>query len=410
LGGSPQATCGGPQRIAFFKRTAFFKWSRFLKIAYLVHDLSDPAVHRRVRMLKAGSGQIKVAGFTRVATPPKHIEGCETVSLGLTKDGQLLERIGSVAMAALRLERLKEILDGCELVLARNLEMLFLASAARRRYAPDAALVFECLDIHRLLLGDTYPGRLLRRMESRLARGADLIMTSSPRFVSEYFKPRNLAAPIRIIENKVLLPDYGSSRPERPRRLNGPPWKIGWFGMLRCQRSFDILSSVARGGGGDLQVVIAGRPSAKEFPDFEGLVARSPHVTFTGSYRFDELPALYDSVHFCWAVDYFEKGLNSSWLLPNRIYESAFFGAVPIAAEGVETTRWLAEKHIGLVLNGEPEAALRTIVTAMTDGYYQDLSDALKRIPTTALADTVESCRQLIEDLAELNTSSRQRQ
>ena len=64
-------------------------------------------------MLKAGSGQIKVAGFTRVAVPPKHIEGCDAISLGLTKDGRLLERIGSVAMAALRLERLKEILDGC---------------------------------------------------------------------------------------------------------------------------------------------------------------------------------------------------------------------------------------------------------------------------------------------------------
>jgi succinoglycan biosynthesis protein ExoL len=361
-------------------------------------------------MLKAGSAQVKVAGFTRVAAPPKHIEGCEAINLGLTKDGQLLERIGSVAMAALRLERVKEMLGGCQLVLARNLEMLFLASAARRRYAADAALVFECLDIHRLLLRETYLGRLLRRTESGLVRGADLIMTSSPRFISEYFKPRNLAGPIKIIENKVLLPDYGSSRPERGGRLKGKPWKIGWFGMIRCRRSFDILSSVARRCGGELQIVIAGRPSAKEFPDFEELVARSPHVTFAGSYRFDELPALYDSVHFCWAVDYFEKGLNSSWLLPNRIYESSFFGAVPIAVEGVETARWLAEKHIGLALSGEPEAALEAIIMAMTDGYYQELSDALKRIPTTDLADTVESCRQLIRDLAELNASSERRQ
>jgi hypothetical protein len=45
----------------------------------------------------------------------------------------------------------------------------------------------------------------------------------------------------------------------------------------------------------------------------------------------------------------------------------------------------------------------------MTDGHYQDLSDALKRIPTTELADTEDSCRQLIKDLTELNTSSRQR-
>ena len=360
-------------------------------------------------MLKAGGAEVKVAGFTRVAVAPRHIEGCEASSLGRTRDGHLLTRVGSVAMVAARLKRLQDVLDGCQLVLARNLEMLLLGSMARKRYAADAALVFECLDIHRLLLRDGLPGRLLRAMESRLVKGADLIMTSSPRFVSEYFKPRHPTVPIRLIENKVLLPDFGSVRPEQDARRAGPPWKIGWFGMLRCRRSFDILASVARQCGGDLEVVIAGRPSPNEFPDFEGLVARSPHVTFTGPYRFDELPAMYDSVHFCWAVDYFEQGLNSTWLLPNRIYESAFFGAVPIAVEGVETARWLADKRIGLTLEGEPEAALRAIVTAMTDRHYAELSDALKRIPATELADTVDTCRRLVEDLAELNTSSRQR-
>ncbi len=166
-------------------------------------------------MLKAGGAQVKVAGFTRVAVPPTHIEGCEATGLGRTKDGHLLERIGSVALTAVRLKRLRDVVDGCQLVLARNLEMLLLASMARKRYAADAALVFECLDIHRLLLRDGLPGRLLRAMESRLVKGVDLILTSSPRFVSEYFKPRHLAAPIRIIENKVLLPDFGNVRPEQ---------------------------------------------------------------------------------------------------------------------------------------------------------------------------------------------------
>ena len=74
-----------------------------------------------------------------------------------------------------------------------------------------------------------------------------------------------------------------------------------------------------------------------------------------------------------------------------------------------QPTGW-RKSIFGLALNGEPEAALRTVVMAMTDEYYQELSDALKRIPTTELADTVDSCRQLIDDLAELNTSSRRRQ
>jgi succinoglycan biosynthesis protein ExoL len=353
-------------------------------------------------MLKNGFAQVIVCGFTRIPEPPRHIDGCETINLGRTRDGQLLERIGSVASAALRLDRLKQIVSGCQVVIARNLEMLFLAAKARRRYAPNAALVYECLDIHRLLLRDSPSGWLLRYIETGLVKEVDLIVTSSPRFINEYFKPRNFNRPIKLLENKVLLPDFEGSQARRSPRTGGPPWKLGWFGMLRCQRSFEILSSVARQADGNLEVTIAGRPSAKEFPDFQRLVAGAPHVKFVGSYRFDELPALYGDVHFSWAVDYFEQGLNSSWLLPNRIYESAYFGAVPIGIEGVETARWLSEKQIGVILTGQPETALWNVLGTMTDRRYQQLCDALQAVPPIELAETAESCCQLVESFGKL--------
>jgi succinoglycan biosynthesis protein ExoL len=256
-------------------------------------------------------------------------------------------------------------------------------------------------------LRDGFSSRLLRGLETRLISGADLIVTSSPRFISEYFKPRNFGRPIKVLENKVLASDFGIGRPIQPPRTDGPPWKLGWFGMIRCRRSFEILSRVAREAEGNLQIRIAGRPSPKEFPDFDSLLAGAPHVRFTGSYRFDELPALYGDVHFSWAVDYFERGLNSSWLLPNRIYESSFFGAVPIAVEGVETARWLAEKKIGVTLVGQPETSLCDFVMTMNDWRYRELFDALQRIPTTELAETPESCRQLIEAFANLTIQPR---
>lgn len=380
-----------------------------MKIAYLVHDLSDPAVLRRVRMLKLGSAQVIIAGFTRIPDPPKHIDGCEAINLGWTQDGQFLHRVGSVALAACRLERLRGILAGCSIVMARNLEMLLLAARARRRYLPDAPLIFECLDIHRLLLRSNLMGQLLRTIETRLVEQVDLILTSSPRFVSEYFKPRNLNRPIKILENKILLPDHSFARSTQAPRPGGPPWKIGWFGMLRCRRSFEILSSVARACDGRLQVVIAGRPSPKEFPNFAELVGKAPFVTFLGPYRLEQLPALYGSVHFSWAVDYFEQGLNSSWLLPNRVYESSFFGAVPIASEGVETANWLAEKQIGLDLAGEPEAALNHLISMMTRCRYEQLFDALQRIPAAELVETTESCRELIVTLENIKAHARAR-
>jgi hypothetical protein len=238
-------------------------------------------------------------------------------------------------------------------------------------------------------------------------RDVDLILTSSPRFITEYFHPRNFNCPIRILENKVLLSGPEISRPSQLSHPSGPPWKLGWFGMIRCRRSFEILRSVAQEADGSLQIRIAGRPSSTEFPDFETLLAGSPHVTFTGPYRFDELPMLYGDLHFSWAVDFFEQGLNSSWLLPNRIYESSFFGSVPIAVEGVETARWLAQKQIGVILSGRPETSLRNFLRTLTDRRYKELAGALKDVPPTELVETKEGCYQLLEAFEKLNIPAR---
>jgi len=378
-----------------------------VKISYLVHDLSDPAVHRRTRMLKAGGACVRLAGFRRTAQHVERVEDCETIDLGETRDGALLARIASVASVAIRLKRLESVMRGSQVVLARNLEMLFLATKARRRYAPDAALVYECLDIHRLLLGRSLPSQLLQSIEHDLMREVDLVLTSSPRFITEYFSFRKFDPPIKLFENKPLLLDFGMAR--QPSLPSGPPWKLGWFGMIRCRRSFAILSAVARELGGNLQIRIAGRASPKEFPDFEKLVARSPHVTFTGSYGFEELPDLYGGVHFSWAIDFFEQGLNSSWLLPNRIYESSLFGAIPIAEEGVETARWLTEKGIGVILSGDPKTSLLSFLSGLTSRRYRQLARALQKIPTAELAMTEESCSEILKEFGAASDSVRGR-
>jgi succinoglycan biosynthesis protein ExoL len=356
-------------------------------------------------MLTAGGANVRLAGFRRTAASPGQIEGCDVVDLGQTRDGALLGRIGSVAMAGLNLHRLEPMMRDSQVVLARNLEMLSVAARARRRHAPSAPLIYECLDIHRLLLGEALPSRLLRMIENRLVRDVDLILTSSPRFVSEYFSSRHFDRPITVLENKVLLLDREVERQSSPR--GGPPWKIGWFGMLRCRRSLEILSAAATALDGLLEVTIAGHPSPKEFPDFEAQVAACPHLNFVGSYRFDDLAKLYGDVHFSWAVDFFEQGLNSSWLLPNRVYESTFFGAIPIALQEVETARWLQQRNIGAIIEGDPVQSLCHLIRHLTEARYAALAAALRDVPDADLAATRQSCGDLLKSFETLGDLGR---
>jgi succinoglycan biosynthesis protein ExoL len=356
-------------------------------------------------MLRAGSSDVILIGFRRHVRAVTEVEGCRTIDLGQTSDGAFLARIASVASVLIRMKQFAHLLADSDVIIARNLEMLVLAVSAARRYARGAGVVFECLDIHRLLLSEKPPGAFLRSIETRLMRHVDLILTSSPRFVIEYFDKRGFNKPIKVLENKILAPDAAIARPAVSRGEGAPPWIIGWFGMLRCRRSFEILSDLARSSEGRVQVHLAGRPSPKEFPDFAERVKDSPHVTFLGEYRFEDLQSLYAGVHFSWAIDYFEEGQNSKWLLPNRIYESSFFGAVPIALAEVETGRWLSNRSAGMVLSDEPENVLGSLLVELTRSQYDQMTDALGRISTHDLVDTRDDCRALVDTLSSLKTS-----
>src|SRR3984893_3842386 len=287
------------------------------KIVYFVHDLTDPTFHRRAKMLIAGGATLTPIGFRRSPTGLQSVQGLPVVDLGRSIDGQLARRTLSVVGTLAKIKRFETYVRGSDVILARNLEMLVIAARARRLYAAHAMLVYESLDIHSLLLSRHPAGSALRLIESALWREVDLLLTSSPAFVRNYFLPRHFRGPIRIEENKVL--DLEDATPIRrpPRPPAGPPWRIGWFGMIRCRKSLRILGALADEAEGAIQIIIRGRPSTSVFPDFEVELKDLRNVHYLGPYSNPaDLLNIYGQVHFNWTIDYFEAGQNSAWLLP----------------------------------------------------------------------------------------------
>jgi hypothetical protein len=369
------------------------------KIAYFAHDLSDPAVHRRLEMLLAGGADVTAIGFRRSSEPISTVKGLASVDLGRTADGMLLQRVFSVAGVLARLGGLAEHVRGANVILARNLEMLALGVRARNLYAPTAAVVYECLDVHRMLLSRGIEGHLLRSLENRLWREVNLLLTSSPAFAHKYFIPRGFRSPIRLVENKVLMLN-GVSKPDLKRSVLGPPWRIGWFGIIRCRRSLDMLCSVAQRAAGNVEVIIRGRPTNVVFQSLDQLSAKCPHVRFAGPYNYPaDLPAIYGDVHFSWAIDYYEDGQNSTWLLPNRIYEGSLYGTVPIGVAGVETGRWLAKRGAGVILDEPIEQQLINFFQYLNNETYSKLAGQVEALPRTELVCDQIDCRALVEAL-----------
>ncbi len=155
-------------------------------IAYLVHDLGDAAVARRVEGLAAGGAAVTLAGYYRRAAPAR-VAGAPALPLGRSHDARLAQRAGLVARTLAAPGKLKALVRSADIVIARNLEMLAIGAALVR---PGQNLVYECLDIHRTMLGRGLLSRVLRAIERRLLARSSRVMVSSPAFERDYFRSR----------------------------------------------------------------------------------------------------------------------------------------------------------------------------------------------------------------------------
>ncbi|ESQ81583.1 hypothetical protein AEAC466_21125 [Asticcacaulis sp. AC466] len=367
-----------------------------MKIAYFVHDLSDAAVLRRITLFKWGSAQVKALGFYRSETPPSNSLDCEVVPLARTYNAKLLSRVFTTLRFCLNRTALFAQVRDAEVMVARNLEMLLLAFWVRELFSTKPPLVYECLDIHRKMLGQGLVSRSLRALERFLLKKTNAVIVSSPAFRDIYFVGmQQYEGQVRLLENKCLE-TVGEPRVSMQSN-DQPPWTIGWFGVLRCGKSLEILMDLARRMPG-IGVLIAGKPDLGQVGDVGARIADIPNMRFTGPYAPSDFPKLYDQVHFTWAIDYFEEGLNSSWLLPNRLYEGGICGSVPIALASVETGAWLKSRHAGVLLD-DPATELPTFIESLTSETYRELHQASMSIPYADLAFTHAEARAIVREL-----------
>lgn len=375
------------------------------RILYLVHNLSDPAVERRVAMFGAGGAEVEIAGFRRGDAPRPSLPLDTVLELDITHDGRMLHRLAATARAAAGARGWSRSLARPDIIVARNLEMLGVANRLLGRWDSKPVLAYECLDIHRLMLRTDRIGRIMRAVEQRLMRHVDIVITSSPAFLRNHFDALG-AVPALLVENKVFAPDLGETGRNLALDEAAGPVRVGWFGALRCRKSLTALAALSRHFDGRVEVKLRGRPALTEFDDFHGTVSRAPHLEYGGPFRYpQDLAPLYSGVHFTWAIDFFEEGLNSNWLLPNRLYEGCLNGAIPIALAGTETAAFIERLDIGVIVPDISQQTLIALFESMTPERMRDLAAAVaSQAPATFRCDAQE-CVALVRRLAEVSST-----
>jgi hypothetical protein len=240
----------------------------------------------------------------------------------------------------------------------------------------------------------------MQKIEGRLLRQTNLILVSSPDYDVGYFDKVHGSRPPRLlVENKVLegeLPD----RLGHYARPSGPPWRIGWFGALRCRESLLLLADLVTNLRGQVEVDVRGTPSTVSIPDFHDIIASTPHMTFYGPYdRSRDLQSIYSQVHFAWSIDRFEKGMNSDMALSNRLYEGSACGAIIIAEASVAMGRWLRARGTGVLVQDPILPQLTQFFEDLDTSRYRDLADAAASLPASSYLASQAECRAIVDAL-----------
>lgn len=334
------------------------------RIAFFGHDAADAAVRRRVQgFLDDG---LEVTGFMMRRRDPGAL-AWDNIDLGETRDGAFLQRIRQVFAGARLATAARDKLAEADVIYARNLDMLACAFLAKRHARLATPVIYESLDIHRLLTRQDLIGAGVRWLERMLLKRSAGLVVSSPGFIRNHFE-RRYPGDYRafLVENR-LAPgaSYGARACERKSKPSpgAEPLRLGWVGNLRCRRSFELLCDLADRFPVRLEIYLHGVPARTEIPVFEPLIEARPNMHYHGRYRSPEdLAAIYDRLDVVWAGDFMEAGYNSVWLLPNRIYEGGYYCTPSIAPAGTETAAWLERHQCGFIIDEPLQASLPELI------------------------------------------------
>ncbi|MEQ1780359.1 MAG: glycosyl transferase [Hyphomonadaceae bacterium] len=334
------------------------------RIAFFGHDAADAAVRRRVQGFRDDG--LDVIGFTMRRRDDYSVDW-DNVDLGRTFDAAYAQRIASVFRGAGLAAAQREKLASADIIYARNLDMLATALLARRKAKLKTPVIYESLDVHRLLTRKDPIGFAFRRLEGALLKLTQQLVVSSPGFLTHHFEKHHRGRyAATVIENRLAAgADYG------PRPTADAPasnaLRVGWVGVLRCKRSLELLLDAAHKLGPAITMDLHGIAALTEIPDFHERIKGVANVRFHGRYRSPEdLASIYAGLDVVWAGDFMEAGYNSVWLLPNRLYEGGYYGVPSIAPEGTQTAAWIEARNVGFTLPENLAATLPQLLTQLS--------------------------------------------
>jgi len=357
------------------------------RVVYFCPDVTDASTLKRAQQFIDHGYGVTVFAFRRKRYNMGYEPDWPYVPLGMTSDGRYWHRLQALLGAIPAILSRRSLVKRATAIYARNIDQLLLAMLARLFAFSRAPVTYEVLDIPPILMGRGPVAAALRWIERLCLKHIHLLVLSSPGFHRGYFAAvQNYRGAWFLLENKLHPSIAGHARP--PTRVrsgeNWRPWVIGYFGLIRGEATFDLMTRLAQRLGDRVQFKFRGVLTTVDPGHFEQVLQRCQNMVYGGPYLpHDDLAQLYGDVDFAWALDLENTDHNSRWLLPCRFYEAGYFGVPCLAVHGFEVGSMLERHRIGFTFDEPLEEGLVRFFTRLSPADYDHVRGRLKAVPSS---------------------------
>ncbi len=317
-----------------------------MNILYILPVASDARFTKRINALNELGTKSTILAFDRDYYPGKKFD-CGYESLGRIQHRRYFRRIIPLVRAFFKIRKRIKYTD---VVYTFGLDLLGIGWLSRVCQNKYPKIVYEVGDIRDVLLGRGLFAKCLRWLERFLLKRIDLLVVTSEAYVKGYYAEIQGLHTIKyhIIENK--MDGNGISRcVDQRKNEKTNVIRIGYFGVIRCRRSWEILKKAVRMGKGGIRLYVRG--IAMGIENFDREADATPYVTYDGSYVCpDDLVDMYRHIDVSWVAHHHGKS-NLLWSRGNRFYEACFFNKPMIAQYETEDAKIVSELEIGLCID-----------------------------------------------------------
>lgn len=281
-----------------------------MKIIYILQASSHARYWRRIDKLNSLGVQSKVFAFERENFYKGSKERRQYKSLGNIAQENYIKRIIPLIKS---ISTIRNEIKEADVVYTYGMDTFIIGWLATLFKGNKPKFVYEIGDIRVIFTNKGILSKIFRFIEKLILKRTDLLVVTSEAYVEEYFKGIQKIYNINyhVIENK---PELELDTPIVNRsKVNNSKIRIGYFGVLRCSRTLEVLKKLAKEHSNKFELYIRG--IVAEGTESYNEMKLLNNVKVEGEYKVpDDLPSMYNQVDIIWACYPYKGKEIGNWM------------------------------------------------------------------------------------------------